>query len=37
MIPFAAGLFWIFLIYLERLFPEAQQMSAVDMGFTGRK
>ncbi|MBN1854026.1 MAG: exosortase/archaeosortase family protein [Pirellulales bacterium] len=27
MIPFAAGLFWLFLIYLERLFPEIEEVA----------
>lgn len=31
MIPFAAGLMWLFLIYLDRLFPKVQQVSAVEV------
>lgn len=30
MIPFAAALFWLFLVYLDRLFPEVEVLSAVD-------
>ena len=26
MIPFAAGLFWLFLVYLGRLFPEVEDV-----------
>lgn len=32
MIPFAAILFWLFLIYLERLFPEVETVSAIEAG-----
>lgn len=32
MIPLAALLFWLFLIYLDRLFPEVQVVSAFDAG-----
>ena len=32
MIPFAAALFWLFLVYLDRLFPIVQQLSVLDMG-----
>jgi exosortase len=35
MIPFAALLFWLFLIYLERLFPKAEVVSAFEAGFGG--
>jgi exosortase len=34
MIPFAAILFWLFLMYLDRLFPEAEVISAFDAGST---
>lgn len=30
MIPFAALLFWLFLIYLERLFPEVEEVSSLE-------
>jgi exosortase len=30
MIPFAAALFWLFLIYLDRLFPEVEELSSLD-------
>jgi exosortase len=33
MIPFAALLFWLFLVYLERLFPKAEVISAYEVGF----
>jgi exosortase len=33
MIPFAALLFWLFLMYLERLFPKAEVVSAFEAGF----
>ncbi len=29
MIPFAAGIFWAFLVYLDRLFPEVELVSPV--------
>ena len=32
MIPFAAVLFWLFLVYLEKLFPEVEIVSAFDAG-----
>jgi exosortase len=32
MIPFAALLFWLFLIYLDRLFPEVESLSAFEAG-----
>jgi exosortase len=32
MIPIAAVLFWMFLVYLDRLFPEVQVVSAFDAG-----
>lgn len=31
MIPFAAALFWLFLIYLDRLFPEVEELSSIDV------
>jgi exosortase len=31
MIPFAAALFWLFLIYLDRLFPEVEELTSVDV------
>jgi exosortase len=34
MIPFAAALFWLFLIYLDRLFPQVETLSAVDVAGT---
>jgi exosortase len=30
MIPFAAGLFWLFLLYLDRLFPLMEELSPVE-------
>jgi exosortase len=30
MIPFAAGLFWLFLMYLDRLFPLMEELSPVE-------
>jgi exosortase len=36
MIPFAALLFWLFLIYLDRLFPEVEALSAFEAGITAR-
>jgi exosortase len=36
MIPFAALLFWLFLIYLDRLFPEVESLSAADLGVTAK-
>jgi exosortase len=30
MIPFAAALFWMFLIYLDRLFPEVEELTSFD-------
>jgi exosortase len=33
MIPFAAVLFWMFLVYLERLFPKVEVVSAFEAGF----
>ena len=32
MIPFAAVLFWLFLVYLEKLFPEVEVVSAYEVG-----
>jgi exosortase len=32
MIPFAAVLFWLFLIYMDKLFPRVQVLSAYDVG-----
>jgi exosortase len=32
MIPFAAALFWMFLVYLERLFPKVEVLSAFEVG-----
>jgi len=32
MIPLAAALFWLFLIYLDRLFPEVEELSSVEVG-----
>lgn len=37
MIPFAVMLFWMFLVYLDHLFPEAQQISAIEIRATDRK
>ncbi|MCC6493249.1 MAG: exosortase/archaeosortase family protein [Pirellulales bacterium] len=34
MIPFAALLFWLFLIYLSRLFPEVEEISAPNLAAT---
>ncbi len=36
MIPFAAALFWGLLVYLDRLLPEAQQLSVVELGSSSR-
>ena len=36
MIPFAAAMFWLFLIYLDRLFPEVQILSTADMAAAKR-
>jgi exosortase len=37
MIPFAAALFWLFLVYLDRLFPIAEEYSVVEaVAFLGR-
>lgn len=32
MIPFAAAMFWLFLVYLDRLFPEVEELSSVEVG-----
>ena len=32
MIPFAAALFWLFLVYLDRLFPQVKSLSAFEIG-----
>lgn len=32
MIPLAAGMFWLLLIYLDRLFPEVEELSSLDVG-----
>jgi exosortase len=32
MIPLAAGLFWLFLVYLDHLYPQVQSMSAFEAG-----
>jgi exosortase len=41
MIPFAAILFWLFLVYLDRLFPEVQSLTAIEAshlhGITSRE
>jgi exosortase len=37
MIPFAFLLFLIFVLYLDRLFPEAAQVSAMEIGATRRR
>jgi exosortase len=34
MIPFAAAMFWLFLIYLDRLFPEVEELSSVEVGIS---
>jgi exosortase len=34
MIPLAAVLFWLFLVYLDRLFPAVETVSAIDAGTT---
>ena len=36
MIPFAFALFWLFLIYLDRLFPEIEVLSALEAGASDR-
>jgi exosortase len=36
MIPFAAVLFWLFLIYLDRLFPEVELVTAYDARAYGK-
>lgn len=36
MIPLAAGMFWLFLVYLDRLFPEVEIISAYEMGAIGK-
>lgn len=32
MIPFAAAMFWLFLVYLDRLFPEVEELSSLEVG-----
>lgn len=32
MIPFAAAVFWLFLLYLDRLFPEVEELSSLEAG-----
>jgi exosortase len=32
MIPIAAAMFWLLLVYLERLFPEVESLSVYDVG-----
>ena len=36
MIPLAAMLLWLFLLYLERLFPEVEQVAPISGGHIGR-
>lgn len=36
MIPLAAVMFWMFLVYLGRLFPEVEIVSAYDVGTMGK-
>jgi hypothetical protein len=32
MIPLAAAMFWLLLVYLDRLFPEVEEISSFEMG-----